>query len=75
MDYQPMMHQLYEEELFPELEFSRKFSENSQLMYDFHNDSLPILDSDDEDGLKEGKPACADEINSDGGPGVCATSV
>ena len=70
-----MMHQLYEEELFPELEFSRKFSENSQLMYDFHNDSLPILDSDDEDGIREGKPEFADEINSDGGPGVCATSV
>ena len=44
-------------------------------MYDFHNDSLPILDSDDEDGIKEGKPEFADEINSDGGPGVCATSV
>ena len=70
-----MMHQLYEEELFPELEFSRKFSENSQLMYDFHNDSLPQLDSDNEEVNKEGKPDVADEINSDGGPAVCATSV
>lgn len=29
MDFQPTVHQLYEEELFPDLEFSRKYSANS----------------------------------------------
>ena len=28
-NFQPTVHQLYEDELFPELEFSRKYSENS----------------------------------------------
>ena len=46
------MHQLYDEELFPELEFSRKQSENSQL--DAPNNessfSLPKFEvSDDEE--------------------------
>ena len=52
IEFQPAVHQLYDEELFPELEFSRKQSENSQL--DAPNNessfSLPKFEvSDDEE--------------------------
>lgn len=45
------MHQLYEDELFPELEFSRKYSENDNLSqlealheHDSSMEQLPKLD-------------------------------
>ena len=59
--FQPTVHQLYEDELFPELEFSRKYSENSQLEAPHEHDSsmeLPkFADSDRSDDGENKKGA------------------